>query len=57
MPAIQVRPFRRADREQLTALVNAHIQAVVPGAAVSVNTVLTAGRADLCLLDPRVYRP
>jgi hypothetical protein len=31
MPAIQVRPFRRADREQLTALVNAHIQAVMPG--------------------------
>jgi anthraniloyl-CoA monooxygenase len=22
-----------------------------------VNTVLAAGRADLCLLDPRVYRP
>ena len=41
MSAVQVRPFRRADREQLTALVNAHIQAVVPGAAVSVNTVLS----------------
>ena len=41
MSAVQVRPFRRADREQLTALVNAHIQAVVPGVVVSVNTVLS----------------
>jgi hypothetical protein len=41
MSEVQVRPFRRADREQLTALVNAHIQAVVPGVAVSVNTVLS----------------
>ena len=39
MSEVQVRPFRRADREQLTALVNAHIQAVVPGVSVSVNTV------------------
>jgi hypothetical protein len=38
---ILVRPSRRADREQLAALVNAHIQAVVPGVAVSVNTVLS----------------
>ena len=41
MSTVQVRPFHRADREQLTALVNAHIQAVVPGVAVSVNTVLS----------------
>jgi len=41
MSVVQVRPFRRADREQLTALVNAHAQAVVPGVAVSVNTVLS----------------
>ena len=46
MSAIQVRPFRRADREQLTALVNAHIQAVVPGVAVSVNTVLSQLERD-----------
>jgi ribosomal protein S18 acetylase RimI-like enzyme len=39
MSQVQVRPFRRADREQLTSLVNAHIQAVVPGVSVSVNTV------------------
>ncbi len=29
MATVAVRPFRRADRDQLTALVNAHAQAVV----------------------------
>jgi ribosomal protein S18 acetylase RimI-like enzyme len=46
MSSVQVRPFRRADREQLTALVNAHIQAVVPGLAVSVNTVMSQLERD-----------
>ncbi len=41
MPSIEVRPFRRQDREQLTALVNAHAAAVVPGAGVSVAAVLS----------------
>ena len=41
MPSIEVRPFRRPDREQLTALVNAHIEAVLPGVGVSVNAVLS----------------
>ncbi|MCT7355879.1 GNAT family N-acetyltransferase [Streptomyces sp. 15-116A] len=41
MPALEVRPFRRADRDQLTDLVNAHVAAVVPGVSVSVNTVLS----------------
>ncbi|CAL9381488.1 GNAT family N-acetyltransferase [Streptomyces griseomycini] len=41
MPAPRVRPFRRADRDQLTDLVNAHVAAVVPGVSVSVNTVLS----------------
>lgn len=41
MPSIEVRPFRRQDRDQLTALVNAHAAAVVPGAGVSVATVLS----------------
>jgi hypothetical protein len=41
MPAIEVRPFRRPDRDQLAALVNAHAAAVVPGAGVSVATVLS----------------
>ena len=41
MSAIEVRPFRRPDRDQLAALVNAHAAAVVPGAGVSVATVLS----------------
>lgn len=41
MSTCEVRPFRRADRDQVTALVNAHVQAVVPGMSVSVNTVLS----------------
>jgi GNAT superfamily N-acetyltransferase len=41
MPTIEVRPFRRPDRDQLAALVNAHAAAVVPGAGVSVATVLS----------------
>ena len=41
MPSIEVRPFRRSDREQLTALVNAHVSAVVPGVSVSVNAVMS----------------
>jgi GNAT superfamily N-acetyltransferase len=41
MSSIQVRPFRRDDREQVTALVNAHIEAVVPGLSVSVNVVMS----------------
>jgi GNAT superfamily N-acetyltransferase len=40
MPPFQVRPFRRDDRDQLTQLVNAHAEAVVPGMSVSVSTVL-----------------
>ncbi len=41
MPSADVRPFRRQDRDQLTQLVNAHAAAVVPGAGVSVATVLS----------------
>ena len=41
MPSIQIRPFQRGDREQLTKLVNAHIAAVMPGVSVSVNTVMS----------------
>jgi GNAT superfamily N-acetyltransferase len=40
MPAIEVRPFHRRDRDQLTQLVNAHAAAVVPGMGVSVSAVL-----------------
>jgi GNAT superfamily N-acetyltransferase len=40
MSAIEVRPFRRSDRQQLTDLVNAHAAAVVPGQGASVAAVL-----------------
>jgi ribosomal protein S18 acetylase RimI-like enzyme len=40
MPATEIRPFRRADRAQLTDLVNAHVDAVLPGVSVSPNAVL-----------------
>jgi hypothetical protein len=36
-----IRPFHRADRDQLTALVNAHVAAVVPGASISVNALMS----------------
>ena len=42
MSDVQVRPFHRGDRDQLTKLVNAHAEAVVPGLSVSVNTVLSS---------------
>jgi hypothetical protein len=38
---IEVRPFQRSDREQLTRLVNAHVAAVIPGASVSINAVVS----------------
>jgi GNAT superfamily N-acetyltransferase len=41
MSSIEVRPFRRSDRDQLTDLANAHAAAVVPGLAVSVATMLS----------------
>lgn len=41
MASIQVRPFHRRDRDQLTVLVNAHAAAVVPGVGVSVSTMLS----------------
>ena len=37
----KVRSFERHDRDQLTELVNLHISAVIPGVAVSVNTVMS----------------
>ena len=42
MPSIEVRPFRRSDRDQLTHLVNSHAEAVVPGMGVSVSTLLSS---------------
>lgn len=39
MPAA-IRMFERSDRDQLTALVNVHVAAVIPGVVLSVNSVL-----------------
>ncbi len=39
MPEFQVRPFRRADGDQITKLVAVHAGAVMPGAAASVEAV------------------
>lgn len=39
--SVVVRPFERRDRDQLTALVNLHVAAVIPGVVLSVNAVLT----------------
>lgn len=38
---IDVRPFARADRDQVAALINAHAAAVVPNMSVSVNTLMS----------------
>ncbi|HET6394927.1 MAG TPA: GNAT family N-acetyltransferase [Blastococcus sp.] len=46
MPQPVVRPFRRSDREQLTALVNAHVCTVVPGWAVSSAALLAQIERD-----------
>jgi GNAT superfamily N-acetyltransferase len=53
-PSADVRPFQRRDREQLTALVNAHIGAVLPGVAVSVNAVMSRleREPDETIVDP-----
>jgi GNAT superfamily N-acetyltransferase len=42
MSPIEVRLFRRGDRDQLTQLVNSHAAAVVPGMGASVSAVLSA---------------
>ena len=39
---VTVRPFLRGDRDQLAALVNAHLSAVLPGASVSVQGLLSS---------------
>ena len=56
MSAIQVRPFRCSDRDQLTELVNAHAAAVVPGLGVSVSALLSdlERRPGEAIVDPWV---
>lgn len=55
-PSGSVRPFRRADREHLTELINRHAAAVLPGVSASVNTVLGSleRRPDEYVTDPWV---
>src|SRR5712692_7645567 len=54
--SVEVRSFRRSDRDQLTALVNAHAEAVVPGMSASVSAVLAAleRRSGESIEDPWV---
>jgi hypothetical protein len=56
VPQIDVRAFRRRDREQLTSLVNAHAAAVVPGISISVATMLSdlERQPDEFITDPWV---
>jgi hypothetical protein len=56
MSSIEVRPFRRSDRDQLTQLVNAHAAAVVPGMGASVSAVMSAleWEPDEFIEGPRV---
>ncbi len=56
MPPPEIRQFRRPDRDQLAALVNAHVAAVVPGVAVSVNTLLSQleREPEEAIVDPWV---
>jgi GNAT superfamily N-acetyltransferase len=39
---VDVRHFRRSDRQQLSALVNAHVAAVIPGISLSVAAVMNS---------------
>jgi GNAT superfamily N-acetyltransferase len=56
VPPIEIRPFRRSDRDQLTDLVNAHVEAVLPGVSVSPNAVLSQleREPDEIVVDPWV---
>jgi GNAT superfamily N-acetyltransferase len=42
VPFVQIRPFRRGDRDHLADLVNAHAAAVVPGMGTSVAALLAS---------------
>lgn len=42
MPPPVIRPVRRSDRDQLTALINAHVAAVIPNMSLSVSTVMSS---------------
>lgn len=38
---VEVRPFARSDRDQVTALANAHVAAVIPNVSISVNALMS----------------
>lgn len=44
--SIEVRPFARADRDQVAALMNAHVAAVMPNVSLSVNAVMSQLERD-----------
>jgi GNAT superfamily N-acetyltransferase len=54
--AVLVRPFARADRDQVTELVNAHAAAVVPNVSVSVSGLMShlEREPDEYIVDPWV---
>ena len=54
--SVAVRLFERRDRDQLTALANLHVAAVIPGVVLSVNTVLAQleREPDEHVVDPWV---
>ena len=56
MPDISIRPFQRRDRDQVTALANAHLAAVLPGLIVSANALLAQfeREPDEYVVDPWV---
>jgi ribosomal protein S18 acetylase RimI-like enzyme len=56
VPPTEIRPFRRSDRAQLTDLVNAHVDAVMPGVSLSPNAVLSQleREPDEYVVDPWV---
>ena len=52
----EIRPFARADREGLSALVNRHVASVLPGASIPVSTLLSHLERDTAepIVDPWV---
>ncbi|ADB49758.1 GNAT family N-acetyltransferase [Conexibacter woesei] len=56
MPSIEIRPFKRSDRDQLATLVNAHVGTVLPGVSLSVNAVMSQleREPDEFVVDPWV---
>lgn len=56
MPSIEIRPFLRSDRAQLAALVNAHVEVVLPGVSPSVNAIMSDERVGAGYRDAAELR-